>query len=187
MDDRAPESPLATYLREISATPLLSAEEEQALARKMRDWTAPDAAEARDRLIRANLLLVVSIAKLYANNTPDLQDLIGEGNLGLLRAIELFDPERKVRFSTYATYWIKQAIGKFLAHRGKHLVRVPTYMLELVGRLRCAKDRLRETLGRPPTHEELAAAMRVSVETIAIVDFNARTLGTVSLEEERDD
>jgi RNA polymerase primary sigma factor len=186
LDDHAPESPLATYLREIAATPLLSADEEQALARKMRDWTAPDAAEARDLMIRANLRLVVSIARRYTGKGFDLQDLIGEGNLGLLRAVEMFDPAQQVRFSTYATYWIKEAITEAIKDRS-NTIRIPGYMTTLLGKWRRAEEELHQSLGRLPTRREVAAALQLADEQTAMVELAAKTLGTVPFEEERDD
>src|SRR5262245_14631021 len=110
-----PELPLTTYLREIDETALLSAEEERELARRVEDGDR----EARDRMARANLRLVVSLARGYAGRGLPLEDLVAEGNLGLLRAVEGFDPNKGTRFSTYASYWIRQSIQRALAHTAK--------------------------------------------------------------------
>src|SRR5438270_10098578 len=105
---RPAQTPLETYLREINETPLLSAEQERELAYKIEQGDS----EARDRMVRANLRLVVNIARHYTGKGLSLQDLIAEGNLGLLRAVEAFDPSMKTLFSTYASYWIKQSIQR---------------------------------------------------------------------------
>src|SRR5215468_9475614 len=110
-----PELPLTTYLREIDETALLSADEEQELARRVGDSDG----EARERMVRANLRLVVSLARGYAGRGLPLEDLVAEGNLGLLRAVEGFDPDRGTRFSTYAGYWIKEAIQRALANTAR--------------------------------------------------------------------
>src|SRR5881227_4409313 len=120
------QSPLETYLREINETPLLNAEEEKVLAYRIEDGDN----EARDRMVRANLRLVVNIARSYTGKGLGLQDLIEEGNLGLLRAVEGFDPSMNTRFSTYASYWIKQSIKRALVNTAK-TIRIPAYMVEL--------------------------------------------------------
>src|ERR1700681_1634497 len=123
----AVQSPLETYLREINETTLLSANEEKELAHRIEEGDT----EARDHMVRANLRLVVNIARRYAGKGLGLQDLIEEGNLGLLRAVEGFDPSINTRFSTYASYWIKQSIKRAVINTGK-TVRVPAYMAELL-------------------------------------------------------
>ena len=123
----AAQSPLETYLREINETALLNADEEKMLARAI----AKSDIAARDRMVRANLRLVVNIARGYANKGLPLQDLIEEGNLGLLRAVEGFDPDMNTRFSTYASYWIKQSIKRALVNSAK-TIRIPAYMVELL-------------------------------------------------------
>jgi RNA polymerase primary sigma factor len=147
----APLPPLALYLREIDATPALDAEEERQLALRVRggDW------EARDRLVRANLRLVVGLARRYARRGLGLEDLIAEGNLGLLRAVEGFDPGRNTRFSTYAGYWVKQSLGRSLVNTSR-AVRLPAHVVVLLGRWRRASAGLQGELGRPPTPEEVA-------------------------------
>ena len=123
----AAQTPLETYLREINETALLSAEEEKELSYRINDGEK----EARDQMVRANLRLVVNIARAYTGKGLPLQDLIEEGNLGLLRAVEGFDPDMNTRFSTYASYWIKQSIKRALINSGK-TIRIPAYMVELL-------------------------------------------------------
>jgi RNA polymerase primary sigma factor len=150
------QSPLETYLREINETPLLTAAQEKELARRI--WDGDSA--ARDRMVRANLRLVVNIARNYVGKGLDLPDLIEEGNLGLLRAVEGFDPSMNTRFSTYAGYWIKQSIKRALINTGK-TIRIPAYMAQLLTEWRRATAELQEDLGRPPTQEEVAAHMNL--------------------------
>src|SRR5919199_1101521 len=121
------QSPLETYLREINETPLLSAEEEKLLAVRIEEGDI----EARDHMVRANLRLVVNIARSYTGKGLGLQDLIAEGNLGLLRAVEGYDPSMNTRFSTYASFWIKQSIKRTLINTAK-TVRLPAYMVQLL-------------------------------------------------------
>jgi RNA polymerase primary sigma factor len=150
------QSPLETYLREINETPLLTAAQEKELARRI--WQGDSA--ARDCMVRANLRLVVNIARNYVGKGLDLPDLIEEGNLGLLRAVEGFDPSMNTRFSTYAGYWIKQSIKRALINTGK-TIRIPAYMAQLLTEWRRATAALQEDLGRPPTQEEVAAHMNL--------------------------
>src|SRR6266702_4380098 len=145
------QSPLETYLREINETALLTASEEKELAYRIEDGDG----EARDRMVRANLRLVVNIARSYTGKGLSLQDLIEEGNLGLLRAVEGFDPGMNTRFSTYASYWIKQSIKRALVNSAK-TIRIPAYMVELLAKWRRASAQLQDRIGRPPTHEEIA-------------------------------
>ncbi len=152
---------LGLYLSEIARIPLLSREEEQALARRAR---AGDD-EAKTRLIEANLRLVVQVARRYMNRGLPLPDLIEEGNLGLLRAVEKFEPERGTRFSTYATWWIRHAIVRALANQAR-VIRLPVHVEALLGRYVKEQQRLSHELGRPPTPEELARALGVSVEQV---------------------
>ncbi|HEX5270804.1 MAG TPA: RNA polymerase sigma factor RpoD/SigA [Gemmataceae bacterium] len=150
------QSPLETYLREINETPLLTAAQEKDLARRI--WDGDNS--ARDCMVRANLRLVVNIARNYVGKGLDLPDLIEEGNLGLLRAVEGFDPSMNTRFSTYAGYWIKQSIKRALINTGK-TIRIPAYMAQLLTEWRRATAELQEDLGRPPTQEEVAAHMNL--------------------------
>src|SRR5687767_8553850 len=161
----AVQSPLETYLREINETALLNAEQEKALARKIRDES--DTA-ARDRMVRANLRLVVNIARGYTGKGLSLQDLIEEGNLGLLRAVEGFDPAVGTRFSTYASYWIKQSIKRALINSAK-TIRIPAYMVELLSKWRRASARLTEELGRTPTPEEVARVLGLPRKKLPII------------------
>jgi len=158
------QSPLETYLREINETALLTADEEKSLARKIGTGDT----EARDLMVRANLRLVVNIARGYTGKGLALQDLIEEGNLGLLRAVEGFDPNMNTRFSTYASYWIKQSIKRALVNTAK-TIRIPAYMVELLAKWRRATNQLTDELGRPPTNEETARFMGLPKKKLAIV------------------
>ncbi|MBU6387933.1 MAG: sigma-70 family RNA polymerase sigma factor [Planctomycetes bacterium] len=158
------QSPLETYLREINETRLLTAQEEQSLARLVGQGDA----EARDRMVRSNLRLVVNIARNYVGKGLGLQDLIEEGNLGLLRAVEGFDPEMGTRFSTYASYWIKQSIKRALINSSK-TIRIPAYMVELLSKWRRATNRLSEELGRVPTQEETARLLGLPKKKLPII------------------
>jgi RNA polymerase primary sigma factor len=158
------QSPLETYLREINETSLLTAEEEHELADRIADGDV----RARDRMVRANLRLVVNIARGYAGKGLSLQDLIEEGNLGLLRAVEGFDPSVGTRFSTYASYWIKQSIKRALINSAK-TIRIPAYMVELLSKWRRANARLSEELGRTPTPEEIARVLGLPRKKLPII------------------
>lgn len=160
----AAQTPLETYLQEINETALLSADDEKELARRI----AFGESAARDRMVRANLRLVVNIARAYTNKGLPLQDLIEEGNLGLLRAVEGFDPDMNTRFSTYASYWIKQSIKRALINTGK-TIRIPAYMVELLTKWRRATAQLDERLGRPPTQEEVAKELGLPKKKLSIV------------------
>src|SRR5881275_1408559 len=152
----SPQTPLETYLREINETALLTARDEQELAAGI----AAGDVRARDRMVRANLRLVVNIARGYTGKGLSLQDLIEEGNLGLLRAVEGFDPGMNTRFSTYASYWIKQSIKRALVNTAKP-IRIPAYMMELLCKWRRAAAELQDELGRAPTVEEIAKALQL--------------------------
>ena len=158
----AVQTPLETYLREINETALLTADDEQELAIAIGDGDTA----ARDRMVRANLRLVVNIARGYTGKGLGLQDLIEEGNLGLLRAVEGFDPAMGTRFSTYASYWIKQSIKRALINTAK-TIRIPAYMVELLSKWRRASARLTEELGRTPTPEEIARVLGLPQEEAA--------------------
>lgn len=153
---------LGVYLSEIARIPLLTREEEQALARRVR---AGDEA-AKQRMIEANLRLVVQIARRYLNRGLPLPDLIEEGNLGLLRAVEKFEPERGTRFSTYATWWIRQAVTRALANQAR-TIRLPVHVELLLTRYAREQRRLTQALGRAPTTEEMAKALDTSESEIA--------------------
>jgi RNA polymerase primary sigma factor len=158
------QSPLETYLREINETSLLSSEDEHQLALAI---GAGDT-QARDRMVRANLRLVVNIARGYTGKGLSLQDLIEEGNLGLLRAVEGFDPGIGTRFSTYASYWIKQSIKRALINSAK-TIRIPAYMVELLSKWRRASTRLADELGRTPTPEEVARVLGLPRKKLSII------------------
>ncbi len=158
------QTPLETYLREINETSLLTAADERELARRIAEGDA----EARDRMVRANLRLVVNIARGYSGKGLGLQDLIEEGNLGLLRAVEGFDPTVGTRFSTYASYWIKQSIKRALINSAK-TIRIPAYMVELLSKWRRANSRLSEELGRTPTPEEIARILGLPKKKLPII------------------
>lgn len=158
------QSPLETYLREINETALLTAQDERDLAYRIEDGDAA----ARDRMVRANLRLVVNIARGYTGKGLNLQDLIEEGNLGLLRAVEGFDPTIGTRFSTYASYWIKQSIKRALINSAK-TIRIPAYMVELLSKWRRATTRLSDELRRTPTPEEIARVLGVPKKKLPII------------------
>ena len=158
------QSPLETYLREINSTALLSAKEEKDLARQIEEGDT----RARDQMVRANLRLVVNIARGYTGKGLALPDLIEEGNLGLLRAVEGFDPEMNTRFSTYASYWIKQSIKRALVNTAK-TIRIPAYMVELLSRWRRAAAKLADEIGRTPSPEEVARELKLPKKKLKIV------------------
>ena len=158
------QNPLETYLREINATALLTADQEKELSYRINEGEK----EARDQMVRANLRLVVNIARSYTGKGLPLPDLIEEGNLGLLRAVEGFDPGMNTRFSTYASYWIKQSIKRALINSAK-MIRIPAYMVELLTKWRRATTKLVEQLKRTPTHEEIAAELGIAKKKLRIV------------------
>jgi RNA polymerase primary sigma factor len=166
---------LRVYLKEIEGIPLLTREQEGELARRVR---AGDAA-AKARLAEANLRLVVQIARRYLNRGLPLPDLIEEGNIGLLRAVEKFDADRGTRFSTYATWWIRQAIVRALANQAR-TIRLPVHIELLLGRYQREQQRLTQELERPPTMEELAAALGTTAEQVE--ELEEIRLQPVSLE-----
>lgn len=163
-DRSSVQTPLETYLREINETALLSAADERELAGRI----ALGDPAARDRMVRANLRLVVNIARGYVGKGLALQDLIEEGNLGLLRAVEGFDPNVGTRFSTYASYWIKQSIKRALINSAK-TIRIPAYMVELLSKWRRANVRLTDELGRTPTPEETARMLGLARKKLPII------------------
>jgi RNA polymerase primary sigma factor len=156
------DDPLHAYLQEIGRTPLLTKDEEVDLSRRAR---AGDE-QARARLASANLRLVVSIAKRFAGKGLDLLDLIQEGNLGLLKAVERFDPDRGFRFSTYATWWIRQAISRGLADKGR-MIRIPVHTVDALTKVNRTALRLQMELGRDPSQAEIAAALGRSTDKVA--------------------
>src|SRR5438477_5639980 len=165
------ESGVEQYLKEIQSVALLTALQEQQLARRMKKMNssvpleAQDARDAREQFIRANLRLVVSVAKNYLNKGLSFLDLIEEGNLGLLRAVQRFDPRRKCRFSTYGTWWIRQAIRRALVNTAK-TVRVPSYMVEIIARWKNVANEFLQKHGRKPDLGEIAEAMDLGTESL---------------------
>jgi RNA polymerase primary sigma factor len=171
------DDPVRMYLREIGRVPLLSAEEEVRLAQRMERGKAEclkavpnrrfvdDGEEAQRRLTEANLRLVVSVAKKYIGRGMSLLDLIQEGNIGLIRAVEKFDYTKGYKFSTYATWWIRQAITRAIADQAR-TIRIPVHMVETINRLIRISRRLLQDLGREPTSEEIAEQMEISAEKV---------------------
>src|SRR3954465_11909600 len=157
-------SPLQIYLHDINDTPLLSAQEERALAERVADGDP----SAREHMVKANLRLVVNIARGYLGKGLCLEDLIEEGNLGLMRAVEGFDGMMDTRFSTYASYWIKQSIRRAVMNNGKP-IRLPAYMVSLLSKWKRVSNGLTERLGRPPTPEEVGKVLRLSKKKVGIV------------------
>ena len=158
-------SSLEVYLKQIDEVPLLTADEEKQLCRKI---IHENCMASRERMIRANLRLVVAVAKRYTNRGLPLADLIEEGNLGLLRAVEGFDPEQGARFSTYGCWWIKQAIKRALINAVQP-VHIPAYMVELIARWKKASRDLEEKLGRQPNVQELADEMELPPKKVRII------------------
>ncbi len=173
------DDPVRMYLREIGRVPLLTAEEEVRLAQRMergraellkpptsRNYRiAEDGEEAQRRLTEANLRLVVSVAKKYIGRGMSLLDLIQEGNIGLIRAVEKFDYTKGYKFSTYATWWIRQAITRAIADQAR-TIRIPVHMVETINRLIRISRRLLQDLGREPTSEEIALQMEITPEKV---------------------
>lgn len=155
---------LTLYLREVGRVNLLTPGEEKQLAAKVRKGNA----EARDQMIRANLRLVVKIARDYDGLGVPLLDIINEGNIGLMSAVERFDPNRGAKLSTYASWWIRQSIRRALANQGK-TIRLPVHMVERIYHMRQAGTRLQEVLGREPTDSELAAEMDLDIREIGLM------------------
>jgi len=168
------ESGVEQYLKEIQDVPLLTAEQERQLARRMKGMNSKDPARARDgrdareQFIKANLRLVVSVAKNYLNKGLSFLDLIEEGNLGLLRAVQRFDPRKGCRFSTYATWWIRQAIRRALVNTAK-TVRVPSYMVEIIAKWKAVQNEFIQKHGRKPDITEIAAEMDLGSESLEIL------------------
>jgi RNA polymerase primary sigma factor len=184
----ATEDPIQLYLREIGQVSLLSADQEVDLAQRIERGKAAlakldghtllspherlqmtehvaDGVQARQELIQANLRLVVSIAKKYIGHQMSFLDLVQEGNLGLMRAVDKFDWRKGNRFSTYATWWIRQAVSRSLAEHGR-LIRLPVHLGEMIGQVRRTMQQLEQALERPPTHEELATALGISTRKV---------------------
>jgi RNA polymerase primary sigma factor len=160
LDDVSDDS-VRLYLREIGNIPLLKGDEEKALALRVLEGDK----EAKDKMAEANMRLVVSIAKRYVGRGLDLLDLIQEGNTGLLRAVEKFDPSKGFKFSTYATWWIRQAITRAIADQAR-TIRIPVHMVETINKLMRTQRRLTQELNREPTNKEIADAMEVEEDKV---------------------
>lgn len=167
---------MKTYLKEIRDIPLLTAEQEKSLSRKVRRGDE----HARKIMIQSNLRLVINIAKRYMRMGTPFLDLIEEGNLGLMKAVEKFNPGKGFRFSTYAAWWIKQAITRSLSEQGK-MIRVPVYMNDLISKWRKTKERLSQKSKRIPSDEEIAKKLKLSREKATQINFWMGT-STSSLE-----
>ncbi len=169
------DDPVRMYLKEIGKYPLLSQEDEVALAKRVQQGDE----EARRLMIESNLRLVVSIAKRYVGHGMLLLDLIQEGNMGLLKAVEKFDYERGFKFSTYATWWIRQAITRAIADQGR-IIRIPVHMVETIQKVVRASHKLTQDLGRDPSHEEIAEYLHMPAQKVEEVLKSAQE--PVSLE-----
>ncbi len=161
IDSISVDDPVRMYLKEIGKVSLLTAEQEKELAQAMREGDE----EARDHLCEANLRLVVSIAKRYAGRGMTFLDLIQEGNLGLLKAVEKFDHTKGFKFSTYATWWIRQSITRAIADQAR-TIRIPVHMVETINKLIRTQRQLLQKFGREPEIEEIAEEMQVSVDKV---------------------
>jgi RNA polymerase primary sigma factor len=165
MASSAVQSGLQLYLRQINESALLTADEEKALSRRI---IANNDPAARERMVRSNLRLVVNIAKHYVGRGLSLPDLIEEGNIGLLKAVEGFDPDNGSRFSTYASWWIKQAIKRALINSVQP-IHIPAYMIEMMSKFKQAMRELEDRLGRLPNIEELSEHLKMSVKKLKII------------------
>lgn len=163
LDDVSDDS-VRLYLREIGKIPLLSADEELELAQRVKEGDI----KAKDKMAEANMRLVVSIAKRYSGRGLDFLDLIQEGNTGLLRAVEKFDPDKGFKFSTYATWWIRQAITRAIADQAR-VIRIPVHMVETINKLLRTQRRMTQELNREPTIEELSKELDMEPEKIEYV------------------
>ena len=159
------EDPVRMYLKEIGKIPLLTAEEEIALCKRMEEGSAQEQEEAKNKLAEANLRLVVSIAKRFMGRGMALLDLIQEGNLGLIKAVEKFDYQKGFKFSTYATWWIRQAITRAIADQAR-TIRIPVHMVETINRTSRVSRQLLQEYGREPKPEEIAKVMDLPVERV---------------------
>ena len=161
LDQLPVDDPVRMYLKEIGRTPLLTPEEETELARRVREGDK----EAKDRMTAANLRLVVSIARRYSAPGLQLLDLVQEGSMGLMKAVEKFDPSMGYKFSTYATWWIRQAITRAIADQG-NTIRIPVHMVESINKTHRVSAKLFQELGRAPSEAEIAEAMELPPEKI---------------------
>lgn len=161
-------TPMKIYLQQIEQIPLLTPAEEVQVSMEMVSG-GPDAKEAREKMIRSNLRLVISIAKRYANLGLPFSDLVEEGNIGLMRAVDKFNYRKGYRFSTYASWWIKQAIMRALSNQGK-TIRVPVYMYDIISKWRKVRDSLIQKLSRIPTEKEIADVMKIPIGKVKEIE-----------------
>ncbi|MGE0481766.1 MAG: RNA polymerase sigma factor RpoD/SigA [Phycisphaerae bacterium] len=199
------ESALGDYLKQIKKYDLLTAEDERELGSRIRAAAATDdrlargeitvdeieriqrdAAEARARMIQANLRLVISVAKNFRNRGLPMEDLVNEGNVGLVNAVDRFDPEVGSRFSTYASYWIDQAIRRAV-QSASQMIHIPSYLIEQIGHMKLALRELEESLGRPPTSQELAREMETTPRKVAAISQALRACARPSASASDDD
>jgi len=171
---------LDSYFRDIKGTPLLNQNDEQDICRRIGEGDS----EARDHLVRANLRLVVSIARSYHRDGIEMQDLIAEGNLGLIRAAEAFDPDMGTRFTTYAKFWIKQSVKRFIINTCKP-IRLPAYMNELMVKWHRAKKEMQDELKRPATTQEIAERLDLDPAKLKMIQkaiqvYNAGSSGSTN-------
>ena len=166
--DEVADDSVKLYLREIGKIPLLSQEEELELAKKIIEGNEKEKKRAKDKMAESNMRLVVSIAKRYSGRGLDFLDLIQEGNTGLLRAVEKFDPDKGFKFSTYATWWIRQAITRAIADQAR-TIRIPVHMVETINKVLRTQRRLTQELNREPTTEEIGKAMDMEADKIEYV------------------
>ena len=170
----AVQSGLQLYLKQINESPLLTAVQEKDLARRIIQHNDP---EAREIMVRSNLRLVVNLAKHYINRGLSLPDLIEEGNIGLLKAVEGFDPNEGTRFSTYASWWIKQAIKRALINSVQP-IHIPAYMVEMMSKMKHAMRELEDVFGRLPSIDELSIHLKMSPKKLKIIRKAIRAVNT---------
>ncbi len=163
------QTPMRIYLDQIEKIPLFTAKQELEVAFRVISKEKEEASVARELMIRSNLRLVISIAKRYSNLGLTFSDLVEEGNIGLMRAVDKFDPHRGYRFSTYASWWIKQAIMRALSNQGK-TIRIPVYMFDIVSRYRKVRDELIQRYGRIPTRQEISQVLKIPVQKVGEIE-----------------
>lgn len=179
--DQTADDSVRLYLREIGKIPLLTYEEEQELARRVLKGDK----KAKDKMAESNMRLVVSIAKRYSGRGLDFLDLIQEGNTGLLRAVEKFDPYKGFKFSTYATWWIRQAITRAIADQAR-TIRIPVHMVETINKVLRTTRRLTQELNREPSNEEIAEALDMEPEKVEYVMKIKQDIASLDASVERD-
>lgn len=167
-DQTLDRTPMRIYLDQIEHIPLLTPEEEISLGQKIQSGGA-EGETARHKMIRSNLRLVIALAKRYAHMGLSFSDLVEEGNIGLMRAVEKFDPKRGYRFSTYASWWIKQGIMRSLSNQGK-TIRIPVYMYDIISKWRRVRDALMQRLSRMPTRREIATVLEIPTAKVKEIE-----------------